>query len=67
MGLIIEDIINSHGLYITTNTDYTYQQSKIVSNSDKSTIDLTLVHSLKNIKVVTKDLIYLDKNNAQSY
>ena len=23
MGLILEDIINRHGLYITTNTDFT--------------------------------------------
>ena len=29
MGLILEDIINQHGLYITTNTDFTYQQSTI--------------------------------------
>ena len=50
MGLILENIINQHGLYITTNTDFTYQQSTKVSNSDKSTIDLT--HRLKNIKVV---------------
>ena len=46
MGLILEDIINQHGLYITTNTDFTYQQSTKVSNSGKSTIDLT--HRLKN-------------------
>ena len=55
MGLILEDIINQHGLYITTNTDFTYQQSTMVSNSGKSTIDLTLNCDLKNIKVVTKD------------
>ena len=55
MGLILEDIINQHGLYITTNTDFTYQQSTMVSNSGKSTIDLTLTCGLKNIKVVTKD------------
>ena len=54
MGLILEDIINCHGLSMT-NTDFTYQQSTMVSNSDKSTIDLTLTHGLKNIKVVTKD------------
>ena len=42
MGLILEDIINQHGLYITTNTDFTYQQSTMVSNSGKSTIGLTL-------------------------
>ena len=58
MGLILEDIINQHGLYITTNTEFTYQQSTKVSNSGKSTIDLT--HRLKNIKVVTK-------NKAQGY
>ena len=55
MGLILEDIINRHGLYITTNTDFTYQQSTMVSISGKSTIDLTLTCGLKNIKVVTKD------------
>ena len=54
MGLILEDIINCHGLYMT-NTDFTYQQSTMVSNSDKSTTDLTLTHGLKNIKIVTKD------------
>ena len=55
MGLILEDIINQHGLYITTNTDFTYQQSTMVSNSGKSTIELTLTCGLKNIKVVTKN------------
>ena len=29
MGLILEDIINRIGLYITTNTDFTYQQSTV--------------------------------------
>ena len=53
--LILEDIINCDGFYITTNTDFTYQQCAMVSNSGKSTIDLTLTHGLKNIKVVTKD------------
>ena len=49
-------IINCHDLYIATSTDFTYQQSTIVSNSGKITIDLTLTHGLKNTKVVTKDL-----------
>ena len=30
MGLILEDIINRHGFYIATNTDFTYQQSTMV-------------------------------------
>ena len=51
MGLILEDI-NRHSLYITENTDFTYQQSTMVSNSGKSTIDLTLTRGLKNVKVV---------------
>ena len=55
MGLIIEDFINHHGLYIATNTDFTYQQSTVVRKSGKSTIDITLNRGLKNIKVVTKD------------
>ena len=55
MGLIPEDIVNRHDLYITTNTDFTYTQSTMVSNSGKSTIDLTLTRGLKNIKVVPKD------------
>ena len=55
MGRLIFEDINCDGLYITTNTDFTYQQSAMVSNSGKSTIDLTLTHGLKNIKVVTKD------------
>ena len=38
MGLILEDIINQHGLYIKANTDFTYQQPTMVSNSGKSTI-----------------------------
>ena len=42
MGLILEDILNYHGFYVTTNTDFTYQQSTMVSNSGKSTIGLTL-------------------------
>ena len=54
MGLILEDISKQYGFYIT-NTNFTYQQSTMVSNSGKSTIDLTLTHGLKNIKVVTKD------------
>ena len=52
MGLLLDDIINQHGLYIKTNTGFTYQQSTMVSNSDKSTIDLTLTRGLKNVKVV---------------
>ena len=55
MGLIIEDFINHHGLYIATNTDFTYQQSTVVRKSGKNTIDITLNRGLKNIKVVTKD------------
>ena len=53
MSLILEDI-NHHGLYITTNTKFSYKQSTMVSNSGKSTIDLTLTSGLKNIKVVRK-------------
>ena len=55
IGLILEDIINRVGLYITTNADLTYQQSTMVTNSGKRTIDLTVTSGLKNIKVVTKD------------
>ena len=66
MGLILDDIINQHGLYITTNTDFTYQQSAMVSNSGKTTIQLTLTRGLKNIKSSNKRL-YLNKNKAQSY
>ena len=51
MGLIFEDIINHHGLHITANTGFTYHQSTIVSDSGKSTIDLTLTCGLKNIKL----------------
>ena len=50
MGIILEDI-NRHNLYITENTDFTYQESTMVSNSGKSTIDLTLTRGLKNVKV----------------
>ena len=55
MGLILEDILNYHGFYVTTNTDFTYQQSTMVSNSGKGTIGLNLNRDLKNIRVVTKD------------
>ena len=55
MGLILEDIINQHGLYIKINTGFTYQQYTMVSNSGKSSVDLTLTRGLKNIKLVTKD------------
>ena len=54
MGLILEDIINLHGLCIATNTDFTYQQRTMVRNSGKSTIDFTLTRALKNIKLVMK-------------
>ena len=55
MSLILEGIINCHGLYMATNTDFTYQQSTLVSNpwSQK--------HQSCNKK------IYLNKNKAQSY
>ena len=53
--LICEDIINRHGLYIATNTDFTYQQLTMVSSSGKNTINVTLTRGLKNIKVVRKD------------
>ena len=66
MVLVLEDISNQHGLYITTNTDFTYQQSAMVSNSGKTTIQLTLTRGLKNIKSSNKRL-YLNKNKAQSY
>ena len=36
MGLILEDIINRHRLYITANTDFTYQQSTMVSTVAKA-------------------------------
>ena len=54
MSLILEGIINCDGLYMATNTDFTYQQSTLVSNpwSQK--------HQSCNKK------IYL-KNKAQSY
>ena len=55
MGLILEDLINQHGLYIKTNTGFTYQQYRMVSNSGKSSIELTLTRGLKNMKLVTKD------------
>ena len=58
MGIILEDI-NRHNLYITENTDFTYQESTMVSNSGKSTIDLTLTRRPKNIKVVRKDFILI--------
>ena len=51
MGLILQDIINRHGLSITTNTDFTYQHSAMVSNSGKSTIDLTLT-STKDFSLI---------------
>ena len=52
MSLILEDMI----LWpLHHNNDFTYQQSTMVSNSGKSTIDLTLTHGFKNIKVITKD------------
>ena len=52
MSLIPEDMI----LWpLHHNNDFTYQQSTMVSNSGKSTIDLTLTHGFKNIKVITKD------------
>ena len=54
VGLILENI-NCHGFYIATNTDFTYQQSTIVSNTGKSTIDLTLTCGFKNIKIIAKD------------
>ena len=55
MGLILEDIINQHGLYMETNTGFTYQQHKMLSNSGRSSVDLTLTRGFKNIKLVTKD------------
>ena len=56
MGQVLEDIINRHGLYIATDLDFTYQQSVQVSNSGKSTIDLTLSRGLQNVKVAAKNL-----------
>ena len=55
MGPILEEIINRHGLYITINAHFTYQQSAMVSNIGKSTIELILTRGLKNMKVVTKE------------
>ena len=66
MGFILEDLIKHHAFSITTNTDFTYQQSITVSNSSKSTTDLTLTRGFENIKSHNK-IIYLNKNKAQSY
>ena len=55
MGLILEDIISQHKLYMKTNTGFTYQQHTMLSNSGRSSVDLTLTRGFKNIKLVTKD------------
>ena len=53
LGVYLENIIQRHGLYIATNTNYTYHHSEIFDNSGKSTIDLTLTRGIKNINIQT--------------
>ena len=55
MGKLLEDIINHHNLFIATDADFTYQQSAFISNSGKSTIDLTFTRGLANIKITIKN------------
>ena len=55
MGKLLEDIINHHNLFIATDADFTYQQSAFISNSGKSTIDLTFTRGLANVKIAIKD------------
>ena len=65
LGLIFEDIINHHGLHIIANTGFTYHQSTIVSDSGKSTIDLTLTCGLKNIKLEKNEFDLQFKNEIE--
>ena len=52
MGKTLEDIINRHDLNIVTDAPYIF---KLLDNSGKSTIGLTLTRRLKNVKVKTKE------------
>ena len=59
MGKLLEDIINHHNLFIVTDAEFTYQQSASINKSGKSTIDLTLIRGLANVRIAIKgfDLI----------
>ena len=52
MGQLLEDIINRPKLHITTKLPYTFKRS---NNTGKSTLDLTLVRSLKNVQAKVKE------------
>ena len=65
MGLILEDIINQHGLYMRTNTGFTYQQHTMLSNSSRSSVDLTLTPWFQKHKISNKRL-YLIKTRHKA-
>ena len=52
MGQLLEDIINRHEFYITTELPFTFKRS---NNTGKKIIDLTSVRSLKNVQVKAKE------------
>ena len=56
LGIILEDIIQHHGLYIATNVDHTYHHSPLCDTSGKSTIDLTLTRGIRNVNIKTIDM-----------
>ena len=59
MGNILEDIVNEHNLFFSTDVGHTYHHSDLNENAGKSTIDLTLVRGLSNLHIRTRafDLI----------
>ena len=56
MGQLLEDIINRHGFYIATELPYTFKR---LDNTGKSTVDLTFVRGLQNIKIQAKEFDFI--------
>lgn len=56
MGTALEELIQRHGRYVTTDLDHTYQYSPNCHNPCKSTIDLTLSRAIHNLIVKTREI-----------
>ena len=56
MGTALEELIQRHGRYVTTDLDHTYQYSPNCHNPCKSTIDLILSRAIHNLIVETREI-----------
>ena len=56
MGIILEELIQRHSLYVATDLDDAYQHSPNCHSFGKSTIDLILYRVINNLSVKTRKI-----------